>query len=65
MTTKISLVQLSLYKEGKYYHLNRDTIALHNLSTCGYDLSPMKRGYKADFIPRFIGAMIITTGEIV
>ena len=53
MTTKISLVQLSLQKEGKYYHLNHDTIALHNISPCGYDLSPMKRGmkrgYKADY----------------
>ena len=33
--------------------LNRDTIALHNLSPCGYDLAPMKRGmkrgYEADF----------------
>ena len=36
-----------------HYQLNRDTIALHNLFTCGYDLSPMKRGmkrgYEADY----------------
>ena len=49
MTTKISLVQLSLQKEGKYYHLNCDTIALHNISPCGYDLSPMKRGMKRGY----------------
>ena len=40
-------------KVENHCQLNRDTIALHNLSPCGYDLSPMKRGmkrgYEADF----------------
>ena len=35
-----------LKKVENHYQLNRDTIALHNLSPCGYDLSPMKRGMK-------------------